>query len=151
MTVPSPDPAQHAYGRFGRLSAAYDAARRSFPDATVAFVVRHLAGENPLVLDLACGTGIATRQLAEHGFDVIGCDIDPLMLRYAVARGGAGSRFVIGRAEAIPFRDATFDAVATFCGYHWFAPARALPEMTRVLRARRPHRHRQYERARWHV
>jgi ubiquinone/menaquinone biosynthesis C-methylase UbiE len=134
MTAPSPDPARHAYGRFGRISAAYDAGRRGFPRAAVAFVVRQLAGENPLVLDLACGTGIASRQLADNGFEVIGCDIDPLMLRYATGRGGARIRYVIGRAEAIPFKDASFDAVATFCGYHWFDPAGAVPEMTRVLR-----------------
>jgi SAM-dependent methyltransferase len=138
MTVPSPSlatsGASQAYGRFGRLSAVYDAARRGFPRATVAFVVRHLAGRDPLVLDLACGTGISTRQLAESGFTVIGCDIDPLMVRYAVARGGPGSRFVIARAEAIPFAGGAFDGVTSFCGYHWFEPARALPEMTRVLR-----------------
>ncbi len=135
MTARSPDSARHAYGRFGRLSAAYDAARQGFPRATVAFVVRHLAGQNPLVLDLACGTGIASRQLADSGFAVIGCDLDPLMLRYAVARGGKSGRFVIGRAEAIPFKDESFDAVTTFCGYHWFEPERAVPEMARVLRS----------------
>ncbi len=129
MTVPSPDPALYAYGRFGRLSAAYDAARRAFPRDTVAFIAQHLGGRR--VLDLACGTGISSRQLAEQGFEVTGCDIDPLMLRYAVARGGG--RFAIGRAEAIPFKDASFDAVTSFCGYHWFTPARAVPEMMRVL------------------
>jgi ubiquinone/menaquinone biosynthesis C-methylase UbiE len=133
MTVPSPDPAQHAYGRFGRLSAAYNASRRGFPRATVAFVVQHLAGKQ--VLDLACGTGISSRQLAEEGFDVTGCDADPLMLRYAIARGGAHIRYAIGRAEAIPFKDAAFDGVTSFCGYHWFDPARAVPEMMRVLRS----------------
>jgi SAM-dependent methyltransferase len=124
-----------AYGRFGRISAAYDAARREFPSETVAYVIRHLAGNSPFVLDLACGTGISTRQLAAGGVEVIGCDIDPLMLRYAVVRSGAGGRFVIGRAEGIPFKDGAFDAVTCFCGYHWFDPARALPEMARVLRS----------------
>jgi len=133
MTVPSPDPARHVYGRFGRLSAAYDAARRGAPRATVAFVVQHLAGKQ--VLDLACGTGISSRQLAEEGFDVTGCDTDPLMLRYAIGRGGAHIRYAIGRAEAIPFKGAAFDGVTSFCGYHWFDPASAVPEMMRVLRS----------------
>jgi SAM-dependent methyltransferase len=121
------------YGRFGRLSADYDAARREFPRAAVDFIVEHL-GSEALVLDLACGTGISTRQLIACGFKVIGCDIDPLMLRYAVAHGGPHARFAIGRAEGIPFKDGMFDAVTCFCGYHWFEPARALPEMMRVLR-----------------
>jgi ubiquinone/menaquinone biosynthesis C-methylase UbiE len=123
-----------AYGRFGRISAAYDAARREFPSETVAYVIRHLTGKNPFVLDLACGTGISTRQLAAGGIEVVGCDIDPLMLRYATERGGARIRYAIGRAEAIPFKDASFDAVTSFCGYHWFDPARAVPEIARVLR-----------------
>jgi ubiquinone/menaquinone biosynthesis C-methylase UbiE len=122
-----------AYGRFDRISAIYDAARREFPGGTVAYVIRNLVGTNPFVLDLACGTGISTRQLATAGIDVVGCDVDPLMLRYAVGRAGI-TRYVIGQAEAIPFKDATFDAVACFRAYHWFDPARALPEMMRVLR-----------------
>jgi SAM-dependent methyltransferase len=123
----------YAYGRFGRISAAYDAARRDFPSATVAYVVRHLAGDSPLVLDLACGTGISTRQLAAAGIDVIGCDVDPVMVRYAIGRAG-GRGYAIGRAEAIPFGDGAFDAVACFRAYHWFDPARAVPEMMRVLK-----------------
>jgi SAM-dependent methyltransferase len=121
------------YGRFGRLSADYDAARRGFPRVALDFIAEHL-GSEPLVLDLACGTGISTRQLIARGLKVVGCDIDPMMLRYAVERGGADARFVIARAEGIPFNDGVFDAVACFCGYHWFDPARALPEMMRVLR-----------------
>ncbi len=122
-----------AYGRFDRISAVYDATRREFPSETVAYVIRHLSGDNPFVLDLGCGTGISTRQLAAGGIDVVGCDVDPLMLRYAIGRGGI-TRYVIGKAEAIPFKDATFDAVACFCAYHWFDPTGAVPEMMRVLR-----------------
>jgi ubiquinone/menaquinone biosynthesis C-methylase UbiE len=122
-----------AYGRFDRISAIYDAARREFPGETVAYVIRNLVGTNPFVLDLACGTGISTRQLAAGGIDVVGCDVDPVMLRYAIGRAGI-TRYVIGQAEAIPFKDATFDAVACFRAYHWFDPARAVPEMMRVLR-----------------
>ncbi len=122
------------YGRFGRISAAYDAARREFPRETVAYVIRHLTGNNPFVLDLACGTGISTRQLAAGGIEVVGCDVDPLMLRYAIGRGDARTCYVIGKAESIPFKDAIFDAVACFRAYHWFDPVRAVPEMMRVLR-----------------
>jgi ubiquinone/menaquinone biosynthesis C-methylase UbiE len=124
---------ESSYGRFGRLSAAYDAARREFPRQTVDYVVRHLPGPHPFVLDLACGTGISTRQLAAAGIDVVGCDVDPLMVRYAIGRDG-GRGYVIGQAEAMPFRDASFDAVACFRAYHWFDPSRAVPEMVRVLR-----------------
>lgn len=126
--------ADYIYGRFGRISAAYNAGRREFPSETVAYAVKQLPGADPFVLDLACGTGISTRQLAAHGIAVVGCDIDPRMVRYATGRGGANTHYVIGRAEAIPFKDELFDAVACFRAYHWFDVSRAVPEMMRVLR-----------------
>jgi len=121
------------YGRFDRISAAYDAARQEFPVSTIAYVIGHLPAR-PTVLDLACGTGISSRQLAAKGAKVIGCDVDPLMLRHAVARGGGNIRYLIGRAEAIPLHDGSVDAVACFRAYHWFDPPRALPEIMRVLK-----------------
>ena len=124
--------ADRIYGRFGRLSAAYDAGRREFPSETVAYVASQMGSAHPFVLDLACGTGISTRQLAAAGIRVVGCDIDPRMVRYATGRGG-GMGYVIGRAEAIPFRDQTFGAVACFRAYHWFEPARGYRSWSTVV------------------
>src|SRR5919205_1075615 len=64
-------------------------------------------------LDVACGPGIVVEVLARDAGEVIGCDITPQMLSNAEKRcaGLSNVRFQIGRAEALPFDDASFDAV----------------------------------------
>src|SRR4051794_12362299 len=46
----------------------------------------------------------------------------------------AGARARSGTAESIPLPDVSVDAVVVGQAFHWFDPARALPEMARVLR-----------------
>jgi ubiquinone/menaquinone biosynthesis C-methylase UbiE len=86
-------------------------------------------------LDLGCGTGISTRQLAKGKGIVIGCDIDPVMLATAMADKHQNIAYVQGSAEKIPFNEKTFDAVTMFSAFHWFVEKkRALREIKRVLK-----------------
>lgn len=88
------------------------------------------------VLDVACGTGALTFAALERvGVDgrVVGLDPNEEML--AVARSkGAAVEWRTGRAEAVPFPDATFDRVVSQFGFMFFEePVKALQEMFRVL------------------
>ena len=47
---------------------------------------KHGSGKEELVLDLGCGTGELTSELAKRGFDMIGIDISPDMLSEASMR-----------------------------------------------------------------
>lgn len=92
------------------------------------------------VLDVACGTGIVARRLAETvGADgnVTGIDITPPMLAVARARSeqeGLDITWVEGAAEALPFPDESFDLVVSQAALMFFAdPQKALAEMHRVL------------------
>jgi SAM-dependent methyltransferase len=93
------------------------------------------------VLDVACGPGNFTRELARvvgpAGL-AIGLDASPTMLARAVAEtdGAAlpAAGYVRGDAEHLPFRDASFDAVLCFAALYLIAdPVAALREMHRVL------------------
>src|SRR5262245_49890631 len=66
-------------------------------------------------LDVACGPGIVVEALARSAGEVVGCDITPAMLEKARARcaGLANTLFKPGRAEALPFQDASFDVVVS--------------------------------------
>ncbi len=89
------------------------------------------------VLDVACGTGVLARALVARvgpAGAVVGLDINDGML--AVARRKAPEvEWRQGPAEALPFRDAAFDAVVSQFGLMFFQDrAAAIAEMLRVLR-----------------
>ena len=102
-------------------------------------VIAGLAGVSPgsAVLDVACGTGalaVAAAERAAPGGQVVGLDANPEMLAVA-RRKPVDVRWIEARAEALPFADASFDAVVSQFGLMFFEdPARALGEMRRVLR-----------------
>ncbi len=89
------------------------------------------------VLDLACGSGVLARAAAERvgeAGSVTGLDRNPGMLAMA-RRRAPGLDWQEGRAEALPFADAAFDAVVSQFGLMFFDdPAAALSEAWRVLR-----------------
>jgi SAM-dependent methyltransferase len=89
------------------------------------------------VLDVACGTGVLTREAASQvgasGF-VAGVDASLGML--AVARTVAPRiEWREAQAEALPYQDQRFDAVVSQFGLMFFSDRRrALTEMQRVLK-----------------
>jgi ubiquinone/menaquinone biosynthesis C-methylase UbiE len=92
-------------------------------------------------LDIACGTGVVTRLLAQRVSvmgEVIGLDIDPAML--AVARnvprpsGSAAIDWDEGSATLLPYEDEHFDIVTCQQGLPFITNrATAMTEMYRVL------------------
>ena len=90
------------------------------------------------VLDVACGTGVVAVTAARQGARVTALDLTPELLARARENGETAAVAVEwheGDVEALPFADASFDAVLSQYG-HIFAPrpAVAIGEMLRVLR-----------------
>lgn len=99
------------------------------------------AAPGSLVLDLAAGTGLVSRDLAARlRVNVVSLDPSEPMLRAGIpaneASGLAGQiRPVIGRAETLPFADATFDALTfTYLVRYVEDPSATLRELARVVR-----------------
>lgn len=98
------------------------------------------AGER--LLDVGCGLGDAAGSLATDlgpiG-EVVGIDASASMLTVATARAGEAPcpmRFMVGDAMALDLPDGSFDAVRSERTLQWVRdPARAVTEMTRVLRS----------------
>jgi SAM-dependent methyltransferase len=93
------------------------------------------------VLDVACGTGVLARRVAPlvgSNGQVVGLDLSPDMLavaRVLAEREGLAIDWHEGRAEALPFADASFDLVVCQHGLQ-FIPDKptAVAELRRVLR-----------------
>lgn len=110
---------------FGPSATDYARHRQGFPLSLFERVP--LSGE---VLDLGAGTGTLARGYAERGARVVALDISPRMLREA-----SDLRVrVAARAEACPFRDASFDAITAGQCWHWFDGPRVAAECRRLLR-----------------
>jgi ubiquinone/menaquinone biosynthesis C-methylase UbiE len=110
--------------------------------ASASEILLHYATPKPgdRVLDIACGTGIVTRQaammLGGKG-RVAGIDIDPAMLQVAVTLSQPTSPLIEwrqGDAETLPYEDASFDLILCQHGLQFFNDKRAAAaEMRRVL------------------
>src|SRR5215218_1831266 len=90
------------------------------------------------VLDVACGTGNLALPAAKTGATVTGVDIAPNLVEQArenATAAGLNAKFDEGDAEALPYADASFDAVVTMFG-GMFAPRPDLvaAELKRVCR-----------------
>lgn len=90
------------------------------------------------ILDVACGTGVVTREarrVAGAAAAVTGVDLNPGMLTRARARDTEGAiSWVEGSVQSLPFPDASFTLVVCQQGLQYFPDrASALREMRRVL------------------
>lgn len=98
--------------------------------------------QEPLsVLDVACGTGDFTIQIAEKspsGSRIVGVDISEGMMtigRKKIADAGVDAEMVLGDCESLDYEDYTFDRVSVAFGVRNFEHIEVgLNEMHRVLK-----------------
>jgi 2-polyprenyl-3-methyl-5-hydroxy-6-metoxy-1,4-benzoquinol methylase len=93
---------------FGQSASLFNQTRQSYTSEVIAEVAGILgAPSGPRLIDLGCGTGIATRQLAALGFNVVGTDVDADMIVEASSVGEAAGYCVMS-ADRLNFRDENF-------------------------------------------
>jgi ubiquinone/menaquinone biosynthesis C-methylase UbiE len=119
---------------FDAVASDYDKYRPSYPDELFEQLGQY-AGELPgaRVLDLAAGTGIATRALRARGANVVATDLGADMLRVLRSRS-PDVPVAQARGEALPFRKHAFDVVTCATAWHWIPLDRRTSEVLRVLR-----------------
>lgn len=117
---------------FGQSVSAYASGRKNYPCAVFDFLSTRLP-KTASILELGCGTGIATKQLYEQGFQSLtATDIDPMMLSAAII-GCPQVKFQTVDGNTLPFRDHIFDSIVAFGCFHWFCNSEAVLEIKRVL------------------
>lgn len=121
---------------FAGLERDYEAARPDYPPEALEGL-RDRTGEPapPRILDVGCGTGKFTRQLAAlyPGCAVEGCDADAGMVEEARRATGPGPAFRVASAEALPAAEGSSGLVTAAQAAHWFDRPRFLAEVLRAL------------------
>ncbi len=107
-------------------------------------ILRQLSGDS-YILDVGCGTGRWTVNIAKHGVNVVGVDVAPDFIKmakvWAVKKGIRGyTDFVVADVKSLPFNcDSLHGALCIVVLQHLqsvITIAHALQEMKRVLRNR---------------
>lgn len=120
--------------RFGPIAETYDRYRPAYPAALLDWIADTTGVRPPAeVVDLGCGTGITTRQLAARGYAVVGIDPNEEML--AIARRRGPERYVRGDSTATGLSFGSADLAVSGQAFHWFGVPATLEELRRVLRA----------------
>lgn len=108
MSVPNSTNSDPTFRNYTTEQAKrYAAHRLSYPSKLYETVTSHhekTGGQFGLVLDLGCGPGNATRNIAAYFEDAIGCDAGPAMIETAREMGGKAKsgrdiRWVAGSGE----------------------------------------------------
>jgi ubiquinone/menaquinone biosynthesis C-methylase UbiE len=136
-TEPAEPSAFHAFERVGweRIPRAYqDAFGTLTTQAIDPLLDAAHVGPRVRVLDVATGPGYVAGAAARRGASVVGVDFSAAMLAEA-RRHHPAIAFEAADAAALPFPDASFDAVVMSFGLlHLDRPDQALAEAYRVLR-----------------
>jgi len=102
----------------------------------VKMLSNHL-GPGLTVLELGCGTGYFTRELARSGADIVAVDVSPELLE--LARADCSTKNVcyeVQNACALSYPEAAFDSVVGSSVLHHLEIKEAVREIHRVLKPR---------------
>jgi len=116
---------------FGARAGVYASFRPHYPDALFAWLAANSPGRQR-ALDIACGSGQASRPLRQHFAQVLGCDASLEQLRAAADL--AGIELFVANAEAQPLASASLDLIVVAQALHWFATPAFFSEAARLLK-----------------
>ena len=118
---------------YSSLAADYETASIGYAAELYATLFELGLKRSGKIVDVACGTGLASTPLAAEGARITGVDVSETMMQNARARN-PGGEFVKGSAEALPFEDASFDGAVCAQAFHWLDRDAAMNELVRCVK-----------------
>lgn len=118
---------------FDSLAGNYDAGRIGYANEIYNHLVDFGLTPKHRIVDVGCGTGLASGPLLDNDFTVSGVDPSEPMLAHAKRRY-PDAQWIVGVAEKLPFDDASFDAAISAQAIHRVDRAAAISEIRRVLK-----------------
>lgn len=129
--------------RFSGLAEDYAKARPNYSEEAIDFVFEHCnLKPRDQIVDIGCGTGIASRAFASKGLEVIGIEPNADMRRQAELANMqlAGLDLTLpsyqkGSAEQTGLPDNCCKTIIVAQAFHWFDGEKSLPEFVRILKS----------------
>jgi SAM-dependent methyltransferase len=120
---------------FHRDPELYDRARPGYPPALFDDLASLLPGK--CLLEIGCGTGQATRVLAERGYAVTCVELGESMAELARRRLASfpSVEIVVADFDTWAGEPGSFDGVLAFTSFHWLDPATRFGRIAALLRA----------------
>lgn len=118
---------------YDAISGSYNAGRLGYANDVYSALIGFGLTPSTKILDIACGTGLASGPLIENDYDVTGIDLSTPMLGSARARYPKRI-FIEGSALSLPFDAGEFDLAISAQAFHHFDRTVAMREALRVLR-----------------
>lgn len=119
---------------FAAAAEGYERTRPDYPAEALDRLIQELeVTQAATVLDLGAGTGKLTRMLMPTRARVVALEPVEAMWR-TFGQVLPEVEVVAGTAEALPFHEASFDAVVVAQAFHWFRGEEALEGIARVLK-----------------
>ena len=122
---------------FDEVPELYDRARPSYPsqlldDLTLLAPPR----DHRRIVEIGCGTGQATVQLAERGYRITCVEVGERLAAVAQRKLSAFPGVEVVNADFESWRpaEANFDAVVAFTAFHWIDPASRYERSAALLR-----------------
>ena len=120
---------------FDRVAGLYEATRQDYPAEIADAVIANAAiGPGAAVLEIGCGTGQFTRQLAGRALNLTAIDIGSAMVQ-AARRNVADTT---ARFQVCSFEDfadsGPFELIVSATAFHWVDPGVGLAKAARLLR-----------------
>jgi ubiquinone/menaquinone biosynthesis C-methylase UbiE len=115
---------RHRRALFDDVADRYRASRRGYPPESVRFIIDTARlGPGSAVLEVGCGTGQFTGQLAAHDLAVTAIDIGPCMITAARQHvGGSPVAFQAVSFEEFDVPEGSFDVIISATAFHWIDP-----------------------------
>lgn len=138
MTAETPEQRSRREQRrrlFDGVATRYDATRRGYPAEIVDAVLENARiGPGAAVLEIGCGTGQLTKDLAGRALHLTAIDIGAAMV--AAARHNIADE--TARFQVTSFEDFSgsgpFDLIVSATAFHWVDPGTGLAKAARLLR-----------------
>ena len=122
---------------FNRVAKDYDEVRPGYPEELIEDVIEITEfPRNGRILEVGCGTGQATTQLARRGYRLLCLDIGASLLDITRKKceGYPNVEFLNASFEEWEPGSEPFDLVVSATAFHWIRPKIGYPKAARVLR-----------------